>query len=1493
MPTGLTPQVVDIPLLLPNQTPPKHAGPIGRLTSMVNAQIKHFLPSSAAAPQRITVEPRDGFAALTNVCRDSVTGALVTADWTRPQVLSVLGDQLLSICDGIPRIFNGATWTNYTSRRVVSNKLSQDVLHTTNRVLAASDSAYLGGVTCFVWTEESTTGPFFIKNSFVGFRGDDGAWVRTPLSLFSTTVGGAMARVVTDGTRFWVVFNTSNRLAIYVFDTNGVLLAQDTTTIVLAWTGNAPGYWDVKVFSNAGVPYVLIIQPGGFSAIGNNVDLQYSRCTVAGAVITIVTAGVTGYNGDCNGPCAFLENDVNSFPYVATAAKLGFLYVTELSHAGADTHSYQFGNVLAAGSQIPDSLTGWVEANGAGVIAHAAYSLLSNFTPPAGPANDPGLRYTRSYACTRADVTTLTNQVNGVLLSSRAFRVDGDWHAVTYYQGGSGIVSTPAVETIATDDTEDYFAGPANQPFVVSPLDYTTGADNVDVGAADLWPTQHIVAIAHTAGDSVVSSPASTATWTLAAAGFLGTGGGASTITSAQGAYLHIAGAANAQNNGDWWILSVTSGSVVVTESFSAQGTVMTNEAFGVGVTASVTQVWPVVIPIGINTSVPWASGNVAYPDADMIPKFIGGAFVIVGATGAGADINGTYAIKRITRAAGWRGTTTGFTSTTDFNTFFLVKTVGALGLDGAHYGGGTGYSSAVLSASPLHPNRWAFAKVFANDSTRVAYDLIIAGDTKAGNNGAFLATGGGGTIIDTATQPGQRAEMWDVPPPALPTASISLHDPSLAYVFHLRNASFDASYLNATLTMSGALAAQDNGVYEIDSVINATTVHVHPADGRTGQIAYDMTSGETITVARKAAAGAGGYQPCWFLTPLSLSQKVAGRWEWAIAFGDWRFDGNSKASLATLERNMYPLALSSVVAAANGARQVVLPYRAQSFTAGQTISNAQGGVVGVQSTSESTVGLKQFTISASPGLAVPNAGELIIPGAMAAQYTASGFTEDGINLGFEAPFLVSQTHDVAVALALSPLAKMQYVAVAEVTSESGDRIWSVVSPPLEVVLTGANNTVTLGGRMPDPTLRVLGVALYRTAMIGFPQVATIQHYKITNDLDVNGRGFTFTSVNGGASFDTWQFKDQVPDSTILSAETLYTDKALLQRFPAPAFSHGVANWEGRDWVIGYDGAVWMSGEKTEGDAIWFHPAFRYTAFGDDTPVALAAMETYLLVFCAKSIWLIPAVQFPDATGSNGALPTPQPLPFRNGCTGFAVTIKAGVAYSSTAGGVWLINRALQNLYLSEPMQDDLQLGITGMTVDGLQRLVVMTGSTTMFVFDDLSQGWLKWTLGAAASLVATWQKNATIQDASRVRTQTPGVFVDATDAALTGVAPDLTLAIVSLGTVKGLKRVWALNLTGDCLGPCRLFATLTYPDDADWAPQSFYGPFVITGAGVLNIEINPMVEETTSFVLHVFADFGGVAVPGASFSLELITAEAGIEPTMAKRPNSSRLPGS
>jgi hypothetical protein len=298
----------------------------------------------------------------------------------------------------------------------------------------------------------------------------------------------------------------------------------------------------------------------------------------------------------------------------------------------------------------------------------------------------------------------------------------------------------------------------------------------------------------------------------------------------------------------------------------------------------------------------------------------------------------------------------------------------------------------------------------------------------------------------------------------------------------------------------------------------------------------------------------------------------------------------------------------------------------------------------------------------------------------------------------------------------------------------------------------------------------------------------------------------------------------------------------------------------------------------------------RITLPTNDKIVAIAALDEYLIIGCEKTIW---AAHFggtlPSDTGQTGSLPQPTQLPFPNGCTGQMLGIRSGVAYSSTAGGIWVITRNLTNEWLSQPLQKDI-VDVTGLAVDVKQRLFVATGTNDLFVYDMISSIWSDYVLSDSVSLVCNYKGFATIQDSGFVSSQTTG-YTDIRNDIKSGIGMDATLADISFAKVKNWCRVWAIQLLGKYKGPHNITITVTEPDEAD-------GTFVTTfnwtpsATKPYNYEINLKNEQASTFGIRIVVDFKGVSNPSQSCILEMLGASVGLEPNISRLPYTSRIPG-
>jgi hypothetical protein len=1492
MPTGLPAAVIDVFLSVQNQVPGKHSGAPGRLTSLIDCQVRKYVGPGQDG-ERVVVEAREAFKGLPSGSRNAQDGTSASPDWSSPQLLQSLNQQLVSVCSEVPRVYadDRSGWSAYPDVRVLSDKLTQDIYHTSDHTIQVPDGCQVHDSTGMVWTETGyTQAGEPIGSTWFGIKSKLGAWVTTPRQLYAPASSSirTMAKCVSDGTRFWVFWNDEASgfgINVAVYDEQGLELA--STRLTQEWQ-NTPGYWDVTYQAGK----VILAEPGGYNP-PNNVGVKLTKLTYASSTITPTSN--TDATMLCNGGVAWLTNDADGTKaYLGTLANgtppgfyKAYAYAVDVATL-AQTHEYDVGVNLP---YAPDSVTGWTVLNGSNFDVNVAFSLLSQSGQVHGPVYDPALRNVNTYKVLFSGGASLVRVTQSVIMVSRAFYRDGNYYAYTYYQSGSGLTLTQTPISV-TVTAGDYMIGNGSQSVTVQPGDYVSGnsfAGNATAGfdvtlgqgSTAITNTDTVELYTVTAGDPLnigvgaIQPGTKVLKWTFSGLGSLDCGW----------SNLVVAGSFVSQANGTFFILPVhapAAANVVYTRLASDQGGTPTPlpSTFTAAGTFTITS----------NTIYPLSSISTRISD-NSAPLFIGGQFTVNLASG-GAGNNGTFTCSRLFLDTGADAGSSPYWASPGFGPSVVVTTTTQSFTAGRTY-------SWVFG--PVAPLTWHFQGLVA-DSSYVGTTLVVDG-ADGPNNGAFEVTGISGSDFITSGSDAA-ATLAQVFEPVLPTVSIDIPISQTPYTFRFASVTTDYSFIGASLQIAGAGDAANDGVYTI-SWLDPADPHkfiATPTNGKTNQVneAFSTDTPPTVTIL-KPAGNSAEFQPVWFITPLDGKQPQVGCFERGLAYADWRFEGEQTYP----GPNTYPLGLSSPFLDQDNTPSVILPYRAKSFTAGQTVTTPQGTSTSlVVDTLESTVGLKRFRLTPDQGQAFAAFNELIMPGPLGGSFTNTGFHEQGINLAPEAPFLVAQENDAA-AFGVTQ-GQVQVQVTYEWMDENGERGYSAPSPALIFSLQAPNNTYTIGGRLPLPldssgnlTANVYGVTnrklvsicIYRTATVnGIP---TTQLYKVTNDLNPNG---LYDGVGAGSGFAfpntyTWYYRDQSLDAAIVNQETLYTSRGLLPRFPAPPLSQG-CTWENRAWVVGYDKAVWCSGDKQEGDSNWFFPGFRIP-LGSDEPVACQGMEQYLIIGGKERMWYLPAASFPNNTGSSGSFPTPAPLPFQNGTTGYMATLPTGTAYSSTAGGVWLVTRDLKNLWLSEPVKDDL-VTVTGMAVDQNQRLAVTNGSATLFVFDPVPACWYKWNLPSAVSKLTTFQGEFAYQDTARVLQQVPGEYLDVTvGGANHPITPDLTLAGISFAQTRAVKQVWEMQLIGEYKGPHKLNAVISYPDDFSESPTSF-GPYSPSSTAPYLIAINPAIEEAGQYGLRVFASFEGIDTPGNSFSLELVSCEVGVDRRQGvfKVPTGQRISG-
>jgi hypothetical protein len=1462
---------VDVFPIGPDQLPSDRQGGVGRLTDLRNCVFEHFDPANPSKPQYLNLKQRNGFHSRPTTGHAAGSGATETLSWLGPKLLGTVENGApMSIVAGVPRVDDGTDWANYATSRVLTNKTTARPVYSAQSVAQAPDKSWLGGVHCRVWTEVtqgSNLSSTSITNVVAGFRSESGAWVRKP---FVVQAGGAagnrtMARVTNDGTQFWIFATDHNggnpRINIFVYDTDGKQLA--TNHVDMVWDYE-PGYWDIQY--KGGTDTVLLAQPADDDPDADD-HVQFSACSYDSGTITIDTN--TDTNIHCNGPVAWATNFQDSENYLITTnfgegdtVRL-WAYKISLSTGNyVSVHEYDFGVSIPV---TPDTLIGFSEPSTDNNVVHK--NMVVSFGVPAvattyGAAFDPALRYIKSYRCKWDNTTTFLRQTNSVCQVSRALAVSGDYYAWTYYQSGGGF-QLPSSENV-TLTSGDYFIGSPEQelditgggtygatgiprPLSQIPIWLAMSTKNIDGGGTADKVEQVTTPVA-----GVINVPDGTTIlkWTFKNALFPANNGGA---------IMKLSAGASIGANTTWDVYHYTGSTIAYTPTVSRQNATITPGNFTTSGTVEII-------------------GTVfyAFPDFDtMVPTdvedlFENGTVTVSGAANSGN--NGTFDVIRISY---------------DPNPY----STGDIGGVWATLTSQVNESPTVATAavSPAQPSVWFFSGAGSFSDADEFSSLRVTDDTVAVNNGTFdVVDVPSSTSLEVdATQSGTNVAQHLTPP--FPSIELVLQLGVTPYTFYIQSVTFDYSYQNAIISVSSATHSSVNGLYKITGIVDSHTVHTVPVTSTSGNVRSEsLDTGVQVVAILKAAAVGVQIQPQWFLTPLAeITTAQVGNLELGLAYADWR----REAAATTLgNQNPYLLHVSTPCIRSDLSNTTDLPFRAVTVT--EQSATAIGGNVSTSAIDAAVIGIKQFDISfATHGLMN---GQLI-PGPMAATYDGGNFVEAGILVGLEQPSLYSEQE--ASNSALTKNGTYSYVACLEAIDSKGKRIWTAPSPPLEVTLTGDNDSITIVGRLPVPlgsdgtnlnytshfglsNRPMVVLSIYRTCIQNGLQ--TTAHYKITDDLAPNATEPISTSNDSGFTFPdefTWLYQDENQDSVVASAEKLYTDAGSLPRFHPPAFHNGATGWQERDWLNAYDGAIWFSGQISEGEADWYTPLFRVPAPFE--PTALGNLESFLAGFALDSKWYLPAFRPPLNNGQLSNIPAWQRLPLEGGCTGIVQPVRGGVAYSSNFGGVWYLSRNLQDEWTSQDYIDTLTgKTITAMAVDSKQRLHVLTNSTDWFVYDQIAKRWSRWILPATVFAKYATVSNGVVyfQDNQCVGFYDTSLFHDTITGDDFGTPLGFTMASLNFANVTGCKRLRQLQLRGKYKDTHNLAVSISYPDQNPNAVTTTMQLYTPDPTKPYVIDLYPAVEESSSYGLVVDADFTGIEVPGDSFELDVIGALVAVD---------------
>lgn len=1444
---------VDVFLSSTDQRSSDHAVPLGRIDSMKECVATRFEEVTQNTPARYLVEPRKAFESLPLDVRDPSGAAIASATWDDHSVTASLDGQLIEVDGSNPRVYvdgSDSHWVQYPDA-VQTNVLREDVLTGGYGSGHTPDHAIVDGVEAVCETQ--VTGD--VATLLVGFRNLSGPWIVKPFAVKSIalTDGEIVGHFVAQAGRFWLIYNddATDTLAVVAYSTAGVQL--DSDSVSRPANTLSPGYWDVTACVGDSEK-VLIVQPAAYdpdSHVDVHVDITSALFDEDTNQIVLSTATHTEIA--CNGQVTWLTNgsapDVHD--YLGTRSRGGegelYLNVYQLDSDQVVTDSWS----VEGPPLVIDAFSGFIPEFDAGstyAYLVVGYCELESAT---GPRWNPQRRVIITYRIDMAtDVWTQDRISWEQALATRPFSVHDVWQTANFYQSGQGYATQTPI-TPALDGSTDYFYGSALIKLPVAPGDQVRGSPITVSSSKSIGVSGAGGSAGITGADTVAAISASGVTgvpdgtplleWTFANLSLSG---------QAYGSFLTpVASSISAANHG-WFVVQQVSTHVFRTLATSLTGFTVGGGTFGATGTVSII-----------------ASAIYDFSDLQsVIPLALRSYYINGTLTVTGNDTGG----NNVTDAPIYAVTFAGQIPNVDGNldAIYVPLTTQAFSF--------SGFSATI---TPAVPNVWLLAGA-TTSTAMIGGSLNVTGDTvNDSNNGTFEVTDVLGTTIETANETTLITEIFDSL--TLPDIYFGLGSDQIQYAFHVASLSAELAVnaqrlIGATLAFTSSVYQGNTGQYRIigfDPALDGT-IYTERVVSSDDQLSQTLVDGDDSVVIYPSVASMAPFQPTYFLTPALGTRATVGCFDRLSAYNDWRQDG-----VNTLHGHL------SRPVNYDGDWLFVLNTRQQPVNI----------VTGPQVVSSNTVGVKLWTVKQESGQPVGH----LLPGTMATSFEKDAFPEDGFQLAPEAPWFLGQTTADPDQLALTKKTKYVYQFLFEAIDQQGNRVFSPPSPPLQVQLTGDNNQVTLGGCLPtywntDPidvpgacgwTNRTqLAVTVVRTSLRN--GTTTVTRYRLTNNLtpnqlapvsDDNPSGFTFNGV-------TFEYIDQNADDVIQGNDTLY---AGYPRFGAPAFSRG-CTWQGRDWLLAPDGALYFSTAETEGVRKSYNQAFRIAPPVDDRPVAVVPLERYLTVLCEQSVYWLPVTQLPNSLGQ-GTIPQLVKTKFTNGCNGPAISTGAGVVYASTAGGLWLVTEDLQNVFFSKDVRYFDSNPCLALAVNSDQRLVCAAEDGTLVVYDFVSRLWSLWTPAADMIDVTTHVGATVARSAGLVSLQTDG-HADLFGASVLPIAPDVTLKGVAFGGVRKFARLRKVQATGEYRGPHYLNASCAYPDDYPASPTT-YAPKLITGDDLPYLyEFTPLHGKSSSFDVRFWASFDGIETPGESFALEVLSCEVGLDQGAKAVPSRKRL---
>lgn len=391
------------------------------------------------------------------------------------------------------------------------------------------------------------------------------------------------------------------------------------------------------------------------------------------------------------------------------------------------------------------------------------------------------------------------------------------------------------------------------------------------------------------------------------------------------------------------------------------------------------------------------------------------------------------------------------------------------------------------------------------------------------------------------------------------------------------------------------------------------------------------------------------------------------------------------------------------------------------------------------------------------------------------------------------------------------------YVVCYEWTDNRGQLHRSSPSDPIQITLSGGNQTVTLT----IPTLRITQKRSPRT------DVNIVVYRTETNGSLYYQASSPTTLTYNNVAVDTVTIVDTLADATLIGRAPIYTTGDVLENIGAPSASL-IEVFGERVFLAGTeDDQIWPSKVVKTAMPVEFAEelAFHVDPIGGRI-TAIAKLDDKLIIFKESTIFYT-AGDGPNNVGGGNPFLTPVVVTGDVGCVDSRSVVRtpAGLIFKSKKG-FYLLDRGLSVSYIGSPVEEWNDESVTAAVLVGdANEVRFTTAAGPTLAYDYFVGQWSVWsTFGGDDAIV--WRqsftaiKRRTGSTAIVVREE-KGFFLDIDQS----YSMQIGLAWAAFAGVQGLQRIYKALLLGDYKSPHKLKISVGYNYQPQFNDEYYWDP--------------------------------------------------------------------